>query len=131
MDTIISAQELAADLHQGAAPVILDVRYERGGPSGREAYEAGHIAGAVYVDLEADLAGPPGPGKAGIRCRTPACSKTRCGGPGCAGTAGWSSTTAARAGPRHGPGGSCAGPGTGRYGCWTAASPPGRPPEAN
>nr|WP_202471119.1 sulfurtransferase [Streptomyces sp. SID8377] len=61
VDTIISAQELAADLHQGAAPVILDVRYERGGPSGREAYEAGHIAGAVYVDLEADLAGPPGP----------------------------------------------------------------------
>ncbi|WP_431965212.1 sulfurtransferase [Actinacidiphila sp. bgisy160] len=62
MNTIISAAELAAALREGPAPVLLDVRYERGGPSGRAAYEAGHIKGAVYVDLEAELAGPAGPG---------------------------------------------------------------------
>jgi thiosulfate/3-mercaptopyruvate sulfurtransferase len=29
---------------------------------GREQYLAGHIPGAVFVDLERDLAGPAGPG---------------------------------------------------------------------
>ncbi|MDX2642633.1 sulfurtransferase [Streptomyces sp. PA03-1a] len=61
MNTIISAAELATALRDGTAPVLLDVRYERGGPSGHAAYEAGHIAGAVYVDLEAELVGPAGP----------------------------------------------------------------------
>ncbi|MGW3246023.1 sulfurtransferase [Streptomyces sp. NPDC001070] len=62
MDTIISAAGLVAEMRTGPAPVLLDVRYERGGPSGRVAYEAGHIPGAVYVDLEAELAGPAGAG---------------------------------------------------------------------
>jgi len=36
--------------------VVADVRWQLQGPSGRDAYEAGHIPGAVFVDLGADLA---------------------------------------------------------------------------
>jgi thiosulfate/3-mercaptopyruvate sulfurtransferase len=34
---------------------LLDVRWELGGPHGRAAYLAGHIPGAVFVDLDAEL----------------------------------------------------------------------------
>ncbi|MFE5025076.1 sulfurtransferase [Streptomyces sp. NPDC056656] len=68
MNAIISAIELASELTDGAPPVILDIRWQlsvaraAGSPAfdGRAAYEAGHIPGAVYVDLDADLAGPAG-----------------------------------------------------------------------
>jgi len=33
-----------------------------GGPPGRAEFEAGHLPGAVYVDLDTDLAAPPGEG---------------------------------------------------------------------
>lgn len=36
--------------------VLADVRWQLQGPSGREEYEAGHIPGAVFVDLDVDLA---------------------------------------------------------------------------
>jgi thiosulfate/3-mercaptopyruvate sulfurtransferase len=38
------------------------VRYLWGGPPGRERHAAGHVPGAAYVDLDADLAAPPGAG---------------------------------------------------------------------
>ncbi|UQA92643.1 sulfurtransferase [Streptomyces halobius] len=60
MNAIITATELASELAGSAAPVLLDVRYQLGGPPGRPQYEAGHLPGAVYVDLDAELAGPPG-----------------------------------------------------------------------
>ena len=41
---------------------LLDVRWRLGGPPGHEEYAAGHLPGAVFVDLEADLADPPGDG---------------------------------------------------------------------
>lgn len=41
---------------------MLDVRYRRGGLPGHEEFLAGHVPGAVYVDLDADLADPPGAG---------------------------------------------------------------------
>src|SRR5688500_15987594 len=41
--------------------VVADVRWGLGAPGkGRSAYESGHIPGAVFVDLDADLAAPPG-----------------------------------------------------------------------
>ncbi|MEU5542485.1 sulfurtransferase [Streptomyces sioyaensis] len=61
MNVIITATELASELAQPAAPVLLDVRYQLGGPPGRPQYEAGHVPGAVYVDLDSELAAPPGP----------------------------------------------------------------------
>ncbi|WP_326798943.1 sulfurtransferase [Streptomyces sp. NBC_01808] len=61
MDAIISGTDLASDLAGPRPPVVLDVRYTLGGPPGRPEYEAGHIPGAVYVDLDAELAAPPGP----------------------------------------------------------------------
>jgi thiosulfate/3-mercaptopyruvate sulfurtransferase len=39
---------------------VLDVRWRLGGPPGRADHEAGHVPGAVFVDLDAELAGPPG-----------------------------------------------------------------------
>lgn len=59
MEPIIAAAELASELSR---TTILDVRYRLGGPPGRPEYEAGHIPGAVYVDLESELAGAPGAG---------------------------------------------------------------------
>jgi thiosulfate/3-mercaptopyruvate sulfurtransferase len=62
MKPIITASELASESAGGRPPVLLDVRWQLGGPPGRPAYEAGHIPGAVYVDLDTELAGPPGTG---------------------------------------------------------------------
>ncbi|MFC9839596.1 sulfurtransferase [Rhodococcus sp. NPDC127530] len=53
--TLISAPELVELLDSDASVVVLDVRWSLAAPDGRAAYEAGHIADAVYVDLEADL----------------------------------------------------------------------------
>ncbi|MBY8878708.1 sulfurtransferase [Actinacidiphila acidipaludis] len=63
MEPIISAAGLAAELDgPGEPPVLIDVRYKMGGPPGQGEYAKGHIAGARYVDLDAELAGPPGAG---------------------------------------------------------------------
>jgi thiosulfate/3-mercaptopyruvate sulfurtransferase len=43
------------------APVVLDVRWRLGDPHGREHYLKEHIPGAVYVDLDTELAAPPTP----------------------------------------------------------------------
>jgi thiosulfate/3-mercaptopyruvate sulfurtransferase len=41
---------------------FVDCRWELGNPSrGRELYLAGHIPGASFLDVDEDLAGPPGP----------------------------------------------------------------------
>ncbi|MEV5981758.1 sulfurtransferase [Streptomyces sp. NPDC052114] len=61
MNAIISASELASDLAGANPPVVLDVRWQHQG-SMRSAYEEGHIPSAVFVDLDADLAGPAGAG---------------------------------------------------------------------
>ncbi len=61
MHPLVSAEDLAAELKK-RPPVLLDVRWRLAGPPGYDDYLAGHLPGAVFVDLDTDLAGPPGPG---------------------------------------------------------------------
>ncbi len=52
------AAALGAGRHADGGPVrVLDVRWRLDAPDGLPAYTAGHIPGAVYVDLETQLAG--------------------------------------------------------------------------
>ena len=110
------------------AIVLADVRWTLNGPPGRPDYEAGHLPGAVFVDLESELTthGPTG-GRHPLPDRDVF----------------QQAMTAAR-GVRHHPGGGLrrrdltggvatvvAADGrrdTRRYGCWTVASPAGGRP---
>ncbi|MDT0408337.1 MULTISPECIES: sulfurtransferase [Streptomyces] len=58
---LIDADTLATALAGPRPPVVLDVRYRLGQPSRRPAYLEGHVPGAVFVDLDTQLAAPPGP----------------------------------------------------------------------
>lgn len=56
---LITADELAEALQGATPPVVLDVRWALGRTDGRDRYAAAHIPRAVYVDLDAELSGPP------------------------------------------------------------------------
>jgi len=56
---LIEADALSALLEADPPPALLDVRWRLGGPDGRQEFEKGHLPGAVYLDLERDLAAPP------------------------------------------------------------------------
>ena len=60
---IVSSSALFARL--GAPDIrIVDVRWVMGAPGrGRAAYAAGHIQGAIFLDLDSDLAATDGPGR--------------------------------------------------------------------
>jgi len=57
MASLIGPDELHGIL---ADVTVLDVRWQLGRTDGHEAYLAGHVPGAAYVDLATDLADPPG-----------------------------------------------------------------------
>jgi thiosulfate/3-mercaptopyruvate sulfurtransferase len=59
MSILINPAELAAVLAGPDRPVLLDVRWSLAQPDGRPAYRERHLPGAVYVDLDHQLAGPP------------------------------------------------------------------------
>lgn len=59
-DLLVEAAELAARIESAAPPTLLDVRWRLAGPPGRDDYVAGHLPGAVFVDLDAELCGRPG-----------------------------------------------------------------------
>jgi thiosulfate/3-mercaptopyruvate sulfurtransferase len=62
---LIDVTSLARGLAAGASPVLLDVRWRVAGspgPPGIAAYRAGHLPGAVFIDLDHDLSGAPGAG---------------------------------------------------------------------
>lgn len=58
-DIIVDASRLATELAQ---TTVIDVRWRLAGPPGRDDYAAGHVPGAVYLDIDTDLCGPPGKG---------------------------------------------------------------------
>ncbi|GGW69323.1 sulfurtransferase [Streptomyces lucensis JCM 4490] len=68
MRAIITATELADELSGANPPVLLDLRWQLSlakaagapEPDTRAEYAAGHIPGAVFVDLDRELAGVPG-----------------------------------------------------------------------
>jgi thiosulfate/3-mercaptopyruvate sulfurtransferase len=59
---LISVTDLANAVASGQALVLIDVRWRLGGPAGIGSYQSGHLPGAVYVDLDRQLAGEPGDG---------------------------------------------------------------------
>jgi thiosulfate/3-mercaptopyruvate sulfurtransferase len=74
---LVTAADLVAALASSRPPTVIDVRYQTGAqtdpPAGRSAYESGHVPGAVYVDVDDDLAAQPaGPGEPGGRHPLPA-----------------------------------------------------------
>ncbi|HTF47145.1 MAG TPA: rhodanese-like domain-containing protein [Pseudonocardia sp.] len=64
-DVLITADELRDQLQGDNPPTLLDVRWALGDPDGHRHYRDGHIPGAVYVDLDTELAahGAPGAGR--------------------------------------------------------------------
>ncbi|SDE46445.1 3-mercaptopyruvate sulfurtransferase SseA, contains two rhodanese domains [Rhodococcus tukisamuensis] len=65
---LVTAEELAAQIDSGGAssgrpPVLLDVRWALGDRHGRRHFETAHLPGAVFVDLETELAAPASAGR--------------------------------------------------------------------
>lgn len=58
---LIEPDELRGMLSRGEDVTVLDVRWALGRSDGREQHEAGHVPGAVYVDLDTELAAPATP----------------------------------------------------------------------
>lgn len=58
---LVSPAALAGELASEPALVLLDVRWRLGGPPGLDSYREGHLPGAVFTDLDRDLAASPGP----------------------------------------------------------------------
>ncbi|WP_433241616.1 sulfurtransferase [Streptosporangium sp. CA-135522] len=56
MNPLITPEDLAGL----AEATVLDVRWKLGGPPGIDSYREGHLPGAVFCALNADLAAPPG-----------------------------------------------------------------------
>jgi thiosulfate/3-mercaptopyruvate sulfurtransferase len=63
-EPLVDAASLAGALGDPAV-VVADVRWYLDGRSGRAVFEEGHVPGAVFVDLDAVLAGPVGDGSRG------------------------------------------------------------------
>jgi thiosulfate/3-mercaptopyruvate sulfurtransferase len=57
---LIEPAELAEQLNADQPPALADVRWTLGGPPGLPDYEAEHIPGAHWVDLEKHLSAAPG-----------------------------------------------------------------------
>ena len=57
---LVTAAELHRRLQQTPPPTVLDVRFDVAAGPQQDAYEQGHIPGAVFTDLDRDLAAAPG-----------------------------------------------------------------------
>jgi thiosulfate/3-mercaptopyruvate sulfurtransferase len=65
---LVSADWLREHLADADLKVV-DLRWYTDGRSGRDAYLAGHLPGAVFVDLDGDITGGEGPGRHPIPSR--------------------------------------------------------------
>lgn len=71
MSPLVSVRELSRWLTRSTSPpaldavLVLDARWNLGIASGQGEFEAGHLPGAQWVDLEQQLSGPPGPADRG------------------------------------------------------------------
>ncbi|QTJ68062.1 sulfurtransferase [Rhodococcus sp. ZPP] len=61
MRPVVTVDELKKALTGDAPPVLLDVRWALGDTEGRRHYLEAHVPGAVFVDLDSELAGPATP----------------------------------------------------------------------
>ena len=59
---LVSPGQLAEELGGSRAPTVLDCRWRLAGGADRDGYARGHLPGAVFVDLDRELSGPPGDG---------------------------------------------------------------------
>ncbi|MGH3984080.1 MAG: sulfurtransferase [Pseudonocardiaceae bacterium] len=62
MHPLITPRQLAALLTGLEPPILVDVRWSLTGAPGCADYQAGHLPGAVFMDVDTELAGPPGSG---------------------------------------------------------------------
>ena len=70
--TLISAEELRAILDAGAAPAIIDTRFDLTDvAAGEAAWHAGHLPGSIYLHLDRDLCGPKTDAAGAFRGRHP------------------------------------------------------------
>ncbi|MBV8528676.1 MAG: sulfurtransferase [Candidatus Dormibacteraeota bacterium] len=60
---LVTPATLALAMGASGEPVLLDVRWALGGPPGIEEFRLAHIPNARFVDLDRDLAAPPGAGR--------------------------------------------------------------------
>src|SRR4051794_38689212 len=62
MRPLITTATLAASIDAPSAerPTLLDTRFRLMGPPGADAYREVHLPGAVFVDMDTELAGEPG-----------------------------------------------------------------------
>ncbi|WP_132992882.1 sulfurtransferase [Gordonia zhaorongruii] len=60
-DVLIGVEDLVEAMLSNRPPAVLDVRWRLGEDDGEQRYRAGHLPGAVYVDLESELAAPADP----------------------------------------------------------------------
>src|SRR4051794_34485053 len=76
---LVSVTQLAELIAAGTPPVVVDLRWYLGKPgAGRAAYLDGHIPGAIFLDLDEDLADPNGVGAPGRHpLPSPAAFRTR------------------------------------------------------
>ncbi|GAA5229482.1 sulfurtransferase [Arthrobacter cryoconiti] len=63
MAVIISVDQLQGLLSRGGNTVLLDVRWALGDPHGHAHYQKGHLPGAIFVDMNEELAGHGEPGE--------------------------------------------------------------------
>ena len=71
MPILIAPDDLAAVIASETPVRVLDVRWRLDAPDGRPAYLEGHLPGAVYVDLDHELADHVPTGEPAVRGRHP------------------------------------------------------------